>query len=526
MAKWFVRSWDVFDTLIARRCGAYDAIFDIMSESLGADFRHTRIQAEAKARDSKIDISIDDVYDEIQRIMSWTSQERQLALELEIRTEFSNVIPIAENMALVQDGDILVSDMYLSNDVIMGLLRKAGLDKSVKLFVSTRGKNDGTIWRQVRAQNLVMMHTGDNPVADFLRPLLHGIPARLTNASAETPWERTLRANGAPELSSFVREMRLRTVAKHDKSSKLQVAQIEVNFPLLLLASAYLVTWCADNRVSRALLVSRDCFLWKALAAKVAECAGSGLSVEYFLISRVAALRPSEGYLAYAGSRLTRDSVVVDLSMTGVSLSVLADRLGISEVNAFVINLQRSGAARLYGKNYDTKAKVKFEYLLGELAHKDLEAFNQAPDPSVHDVAESEEGLSITYATENRPASVIEAVKIQNATFFDLVESLPEKVMLEVLSLARGTRLVFLIRECEQYAGDFVTVVTRANPGAALWNDPNGLALNLPYARNNWIMHCLVAFGKTVLGPLFRPGSPLHPYKAIPSLVLSRLIKR
>ena len=525
MTKRLVRSWDVFDTLIARRCGTHDEIFEIMGKTLGLDFRVTRIRAEVAARKSKYEITIEDIYDEIQREKGWTIQERKRAQELEISTEFSNVIPIAENMSLVRDGDVLVSDMYLPKDVIIGLLKKAGLDKSITLFVSTCGKSDGTIWKRVRDRHIIFKHTGDNPGPDFIKPILRFIPAGLTVASAETPWECMLRANGAPELSRYVREMRLRICSKSAKLRALQAAQIEANFPLLLLSSASLVLWCREHNISRALMASRDCILWAALAQKVARRVAEDLSVEYFLISRVAALKSSERYLDYAGRRMTADSVVVDLSMTGISLAGLADRLGISEVNAFVIALHQSVAKSLYGDKFRPMAKIKFEYLLAELAHHDLEALNQAPTPSVHDVNETTDGLFVEYATENRSISVLEAVTVQNATFNELVDSLPEAVIDEAIALAQSTRLLFLIRECERHAGNFETVVTRANPGAALWNDPNGIKLNLPYVSTSPVMEWIAAAGKRVLKPLFRPGAPLHPYKMIPGLVLRRLKK-
>ena len=181
------------------------------------------------------------------------------------------VIPVAENLSRVRDGDVLVSDMYLPTEVIMGLLRSAGLDKEVTLFVSTNGKVDGSMWRRLNDHSVVK-HTGDNPASDFLRPLLHRIPAGLTDASAETPWERFLRCNGAPALSAFVREMRLRVFQKSAASRILQAAQIEANFPLLLLASAALVQWCRESGVSRALMASRDCVLWAPLAKSRPPC--------------------------------------------------------------------------------------------------------------------------------------------------------------------------------------------------------------------------------------------------------------
>jgi hypothetical protein len=515
MTKRFVRSWDVFDTLIARRCGDPHAIFDLMGDVLGDDFRTSRVQAESAARASKQEIFLDDIYDKLQSARGWSAEERQSALELEIRIEFENVIPITENLSRVRDGDVLVSDMYLSQEIIMGLLRSAGLDRDVSLFVSTNGKADGSMWRQLKADFYILRHTGDNPHSDFLRPLRHRVLADITEVSAETKWERVLRCNGAPALSAYVREMRLRTIDKNKASRALQLAQIEANFPLLLLASAALIHLCKERGISRALMSSRDCVLWAPLAEKLANHACNNLAVEYFLISRVAALKSSEKYLEYAAKRITPDSIVVDLSMTGVSLAGLADRLGVDEVRGFVIAWHQSEAKSLYRERFRPKARVKIEFLTAEVDHNDLEALNQALTPSIHDVVETVNGLSVTYASENRSRAVLDAVRVQNTAFNELVNHVPEAVLEEVLEIARSTRLVFLVRECERHAGNFKTVITRAQPGAALWNDPNAVKLNLSYAARHpitrWLAHPL----KRVLRLLISPGSSLDRYGKI-----------
>jgi hypothetical protein len=526
MARRLVRSWDVFDTLIARRCGHPYGIFDRMGVTLGDSFKAARVQAESAARASKQEISLADIYDKLQIATGWSAEQRQCALDLEIRLEFENVIPITENMSQVSDGDIVVSDMYLPREIIMELLRAAGLDKDVTLFVSNNGKADGRTWRELNKRFRVRKHTGDNPHSDLLRPLRHFIPARITEASAETQWERFLRCNGAPALSAYVREMRLRTFHENRASRTLQTAQIEANFPLLLLASAALVQWCREHDISRALMCSRDCVLWAPLAEKVARHAGSDLIVEYFLISRVAALKSSENYLDYASRRIKPDSVVVDLSMTGVSLAGLADRLGIEEVRAFVIGWEQSVAKSLYGERFLPKAKVKFEFLTAGVIDDDLEAVNQALSPSIHDVHETSNGLSVTYASENRSRAVLEAIRVQNDAFTELLHRIPEAVLAEALKLATSTRLVFLVRECARHAGSFKTAISRARPGAALRNDPNAIKLNLPYATQHrgrrWLAHKL----KRLLKPVIPPGSFLYRFGKLQILIFQALTRR
>lgn len=523
MSKTIVRSWDVFDTLITRRCVRPDGIFDLMSADFGEDFRAARVQAEFDARKCKSEVSLEDIYDKLQIAMTWEAAERQRALDLEIQTELENVIPINENLLKVRDGDIVVSDMYLPHAVILRLLRTAGLDKNVKLFVSNNGKADGSMWIRLKKDFCILKHTGDNLRSDFLRPLRHGIPAGITEASTETKWERLLRCNGAPALSAYVREMRLRLSHENKATRVISRAQIEANFPLLLLASAALVEWCEARGISRALMCSRDCVLWAPLAERVARHLGSTLVVEYFLTSRVAALQSSEEYLEYASKRIKPDSVVVDLSMTGVSLAGLADRLGIKEVNAFVISWQQSIAKSFYGENYLPAAKVNIEFLTAEVIDNDLEAVNQALSPSIHDVHETSDGLRIKYASENRSSTVLEAVKVQDAAFQKILQQVPEAVVDEALNLAKSTRFVFLIRECARHTGNFDTAIARSRPGTALWNDPNGIKLNLAYATRHPVRTLLTQGLKRTLKPLMPPGSFLHRYGSILVLILQAI---
>lgn len=506
MKKPFVRSWDAFDTLIARRCIQPEHIFESLSGSAGPAFVAARVDAEEAAGRQEGADAFRDIYNHVQATLDWDESRKLKALDAEIQAEMENVIPIAENMSRVRDGDLVVSDMYLPRETVLAMLRSAGLTKTVEVVVSRDGKSNGSIWKQLRRRFNILLHTGDNPRSDFLQPLRHGIPARITAASAETEWERMLRCNGAPNLGAFVREMRLRTHHENPAARALQRAQIEANFPLLLFASAALVRWCETQGISRALMSSRDCILWAPLAAKLAQHAGSALAVEYFLTSRVAALKSSDHFLAYAGKRISPSSVVVDLSMTGVSLAGLADRLGVPEVNAYVISWHQSATKTLYGRQYAPSAKVSMNYLTSEVIKEDLESVNQASTASVHDVEETPHGLKVTYGHESRPAEVLKAVAVQDATFNQMLDHVPASVLDEALTLAESTKLVFLVRESARQIDRFDTVVSRARPGSALRNDPNALKLGLPYATQHKAVRVAESALRWTLRFLPRPG--------------------
>jgi hypothetical protein len=212
--------------------------------------------------------------------------------------------------------------------------------------------------------------------------------------------------------------------------------------------------------------------------------------------------------------------------MTGVSLAGLADRLGIEEVRAFVVALEQGFAKTLYGEKFLPKARVKFEFLTSGVIEEDLEAVNQALSPSIHDVHETGDGLSVTYASENRSAAVLDAVRVQHAVFAELLVRIPDTVLAEALELAASTRLVFLVRECARHAGTFDTVISRARPGAALKNDPNAIKLNLPYATRFRGPRRLVQLLKRVLKPVIPRGSFLYRFGRTQILILQVLTER
>ena len=378
-----VRSWDVFDTLIARRCGLYLNIFEIMEASLQCNFPEARVNAEQHLRMSKSELTLSAIYDLLRERLNWSAEQSERAMALEVATELANVIPISSNIDRVKDGDILVSDMYLDKETIWKLLKKAGFNKDVELFVSLDGKSSGSIWKIVKKRYSISLHRGDNFIGDFVRPWLSGIPSLLVDESSESDAEDFLRNNRAPELGCFLREFRLKRAVSNSNTNDLQLAQLEGNFPFLLLASALLIKWCEENNVSAILMCSRDCVLWEPMVQKVSRVLGAKVSIEYFYSSRVTSFKPSDAYLSYAKKRFKYNPVVVDLSMTGVSLSKFAEKLDLDLIRAYVIYLVSSSAKALYGKNVSEISRVSFEAIFSEYQQCDIGAFNQAGYPSI-----------------------------------------------------------------------------------------------------------------------------------------------
>ncbi len=220
-------SFDIFDTLILRRCAdAYD-IFRLMKSGV-EDYATLRIRAELKARSVSTDVkaravrtdvraravstdvkaravstdmnvraagaaeevSLDDIYRQVAR-----KTGRRLAEALkaeEIRTELEYCFPNAETVhffhRLRDMGKriYLISDMYLPEYVICQMLDRCDISGWQKLYISSeykRTKRSGRLFDCVLDENRIrpseLTHIGDNLISDYLIPVKKGIRAYL-----------------------------------------------------------------------------------------------------------------------------------------------------------------------------------------------------------------------------------------------------------------------------------------------------------------------------------------------------------
>ena len=182
-------SFDIFDTLIVRKCGAATNIFDIVEDKYNESvcdticgFKEARIDAEAKARakSKRNEISLDDIYTEL---YCFSSSVRNKLQSIEIETEIDQCVgnkPIVEiYKTLIQKGKqlFITSDMYLSIDVIERILSKNELSDPNVLYLSSdrnATKRTGSLFKVLLSENDLkpnnIIHIGDNLKSDCLMP--------------------------------------------------------------------------------------------------------------------------------------------------------------------------------------------------------------------------------------------------------------------------------------------------------------------------------------------------------------------
>lgn len=186
-------SFDVFDTLIYRNVSKTKNIFDIVQiqaelkyNILAANFAAVRIQAEKKAILTKEgeEITLDEIYDQIECL---SLKEKELLKELEIQAEkhfcqrnriWDQILEKCRNHNIQI---VIISDMYLPQNVIGEILKKSGVIYD-RIFVSSKykkRKSRGTLYKYVLSELNIdadeIIHIGDNKKSDYWIPQALGI---------------------------------------------------------------------------------------------------------------------------------------------------------------------------------------------------------------------------------------------------------------------------------------------------------------------------------------------------------------
>ena len=205
-----LKTWDIFDTLIARRCIIPAQIFQIVEESMGSTgFVQARLVAAQNVHSRGEKYTFDDIYDELQKITGVDANTCERFKQREIEVEIDQCIPITENLQQVKSGDILVSDMYLPESVIRKMLMKAGLFVPVEIVITNDGKATGRIWKEFVDEGQFVFHIGDNITSDIKNSRLVGLDSAITLLSNPNDIEQFLIQKDFP-FACYLREMRLR----------------------------------------------------------------------------------------------------------------------------------------------------------------------------------------------------------------------------------------------------------------------------------------------------------------------------
>lgn len=243
----FPVSYDLFDTLIYRICKEPFHVFDRMGQLLNdPSFREKRMTAEKRAsqRVGVPNLKFHDIYvDYVQKYGGDLEQLKQLEFGLECEFCYPNM-NLCKNL---KNGDIIVSDMYFSEEELRELLcwvekkNNACFPLSkLPIYVSYAGKAHGYIWKTIGQD--VRLHLGDNPHSDVVQPpRFRSIETKhYLFASDFTPLEEMMNTKNRG-VALMMRHVRLSNpYPENCELYQVFHEQSQINIPLNLLVSLFL----------------------------------------------------------------------------------------------------------------------------------------------------------------------------------------------------------------------------------------------------------------------------------------------
>lgn len=350
-------TFDIFDTVLIRRCGRPEMIFKMLArmlfpydEAMREAFVLWRRRAEADARQHmKGDVSLFDIYASIDpsflseigsvdRLMNAekTVEAENLIANPAIRTRISERRAAGWQIAFV-------SDMYLDSSFLHDLLiREHCAEPTDKIFVSCEyaaRKDNGLLYDVVRAELRPeeWEHCGDNRFSDLKmakRKGIKAVKADTTFTAAElfvVHSDKHLSSHSMTELASLSRVQRLAyNNNPFDVFAADFVAPAYVPYVLFVLRKAQ------AKGIRRLYFLSRDSYVLLQ-AAKAVSVHFSDIELRYLFVSRRALYLPylaelsEKKYLAVQNHHtILRQSVDVLLTQLATNRQELLDNFGIT----------------------------------------------------------------------------------------------------------------------------------------------------------------------------------------------------
>lgn len=182
-------SFDIFDTLIKRDVKKPTDVFSIIEHNYKiCDFYKRRIEAEKIARKGKVDTTINEIYDIYNELYLNNINEAEKIKNIEKQVEYELCV---QNKLLKKVYDFciennkkvyLISDMYLSSEILKEILEKNGYSRYEKLYVSceyNKTKANGELYKYVIQELGVdtskLIHIGNDIKTDYIMALKNKI---------------------------------------------------------------------------------------------------------------------------------------------------------------------------------------------------------------------------------------------------------------------------------------------------------------------------------------------------------------
>jgi len=298
-----VNSFDIFDTLLTRKCKNPTDIFQMIEkEYFIQNFKEYRIRAEQMSNGT-----FEDIYKKFAELTGVDDSTVYNLKNIEILKELENILPIQCNTKLIADGDIVVSDMYYPKEILEVFLRTVGVEKKVEIFASPAGKATGEMWKKLNAKFDIIQHIGDNEHSDIKMARANGINGVRTNVFRHSAVEELV----GGELGDILREFRLRNEFEEESvEHMLYDEQCRANIMILCLFAVQIRGIMDAEEREKVLLCMRDC----CLLEKIFRYFYGDVECSAFWSSRIMNRNYNEEYKGYVRSKYDDKSLIIDFN--------------------------------------------------------------------------------------------------------------------------------------------------------------------------------------------------------------------
>ena len=318
-----VTSFDVFDTLLARRVGSPKSAFLLLGHRLrdlevisctAESFSRQRHAAEARsfANAGGLDspTSLRTIYDELAMSIGLTPDEITAAIKIEIELEHDLLVSVPAGVAKLKaarrrgDRIVFVSDMYLPSSEIRSLLAEHDLFlNGDELFVSNEvqaSKATGALWPvvldhlDVRADRVT--HIGNDKRSDHRKARSAGMRTRPFPEGNLNRFEEVLESHAAETdgiASLLAGASRLARLSTPKTNCALRDVAAGVVAPFVVGYVLWVLRRAIDDGVEKVYFVARDGQLLLDVARVLAPKVGYGGEMHYLYGSRQAWMLPS-----------------------------------------------------------------------------------------------------------------------------------------------------------------------------------------------------------------------------------------
>lgn len=354
-------SFDLFDTLIARRCVSPTLMWaDVERASLIPGLAQARMVQGHRLWSEGVVHETADMYGAALLALgrspglATTALAAQLA-SLEFASEQRELLPVRRHLLELKGFEWIISDMHHPDWVLHRLLaraKEAVADRRPHTLVRTnRGKHDGVLWQQLRRDRGVLHHVGDNRHADVAQARAAGHQAQHTEWTLPNPCEVALNGVGATSIMRAARAARLRCVgAAGEVMSQFEEAFASHVFPALALGAVLLRDAMAQLGRSQLLFCGRDGATWLRVFAVLYPDVPAWVLPS----SRSSLIHGSSAYARLVQSNFLKspDVLLADLCGTGGSWAVFCERWRVPPRALVFLNGYAGAPERLDGREW------------------------------------------------------------------------------------------------------------------------------------------------------------------------------